>query len=325
MTDSLLRKMISPDYWPRIPSALRGRARTALLSARAFPTRLSAWSAFRRHIREYRVLREDELRSRRRSDTVFVFGSGASLNALTPEEWRAIERHDTVGFNWFVHQRFVHCDFQLFGEIGGDDLDAAMWRPHIRSYFDLVDANPRFDGTVFLVQTGFRAINGNRAIGLRLLSPARPVFLWRRLRDRVEPSRSLDEGLVHAHGSLADAVNFAFVLGWKTIVLAGVDLYDRRYFWLKPDELRADEIRPHAPPPPDLISVNSRHNTADTGLIELLGSWRERFAREGVQLFVYNPRSLLARTVPVWPAGRRLALDAASGERRTTNRETLQS
>ena len=61
MTDSLLRKMISPDYWPRIPSALRGRARTALLSARAFPTRLSAWSAFRRHIREYRATEFESL------------------------------------------------------------------------------------------------------------------------------------------------------------------------------------------------------------------------------------------------------------------------
>jgi hypothetical protein len=301
MTGSLLRKVISPAYSPRIPGALHGRGRAALLNARAFPTRLTAWLGFRRHIGEYHILREDELRSRRRSDTVFVFGSGASLNGLSVEEWRAIEAHDTVGFNWFVHQRFVRCDFQIFGEIGGNDLDPAMWRPHIRTYFDLIDSNSRFDHTVFLVQTGFRAINGNRAIGLRLLSPSRPVFLWRRLRGRVAPSRSLAEGLVHAHGSLADSVNFAFLMGWTTIVLAGVDLYDRRYFWLEPDELRPDEIRPHAPVPSEPISVELRHNTADTGLVDLLGSWREQFARSGVRLFVYNPRSLLARTVPVWP------------------------
>ena len=51
----------------------------------------------------------------------------------------------------------------------------------------------------------------------------------------------------------------------------------------------------------------------------------ESFTGDIAEILVYNPRSLLARTVPVWPAGRRLALDAASGERRTTNRETLQS
>jgi len=298
----LIRSSVSRERWSWIQRALGGRFRTALLNARAFPTRLSAWLAFRRHIGEYRMLAEDELRSRRRSDTVFIFGSGASLNSLSADEWRAIEKHDTVGFNWFVHQRFVRCDFQIVAEIGGNDLDPTMWRPHIRTYFDLIESNSRFDHTVFLVQTGFRAINGNRAIGLRLLPPSRPIFLWHRLRGRSEPSQSLAEGLVHAHASLADCVNFAFLMGWTTIVLAGVDLYDRRYFWLSPDKLRPDEDSPDPAVPSSPISVESRHNTADSGLIDLLGSWGEQFARRGVRLFVYNPRSLLARTVPVWPA-----------------------
>ena len=41
---------------------------------------------------------------------MFIFGSGASLNAITPTEWTEIERHDTLGFNWFVRQSFVRCD-----------------------------------------------------------------------------------------------------------------------------------------------------------------------------------------------------------------------
>ena len=40
------------------------------------------------------------------------------------------------------------------------------------------------------------------------------------------------EGLRHVGGTLSDAVNAAACLGWTHIVLAGVDLYDSRYFWL---------------------------------------------------------------------------------------------
>ena len=38
----------------------------------------------------YSTLTEVELRARRRSDTVFVFGSGYSLNDITPAGWRHI-------------------------------------------------------------------------------------------------------------------------------------------------------------------------------------------------------------------------------------------
>ncbi len=37
-------------------------------------------------------------------------------------------------------------------------------------------------------------------------------------------------------GTLVDAVNVAYCLGWKEIVLVGIDLYDSRYYWLPPDK-----------------------------------------------------------------------------------------
>ena len=74
--------------------------------------------------RAYRALTEEELRRTRKSDTVFIFGSGYSLNDIPPEQWREIERHDTLGFNWFVHQRFVRCDYQLIREICTTERDS---------------------------------------------------------------------------------------------------------------------------------------------------------------------------------------------------------
>src|SRR5207244_7644289 len=51
-------------------------------TARLFPVRLRPWLRFLRHRGDYQFLSEDELRATRRCDTVFVFGSGRSLNEL---------------------------------------------------------------------------------------------------------------------------------------------------------------------------------------------------------------------------------------------------
>jgi hypothetical protein len=255
-----------------------------------FPVRFGAWRAFLRRRGDYTLLSDDEVRASRKTDTVFIFGSGASLNDIDAAEWQAIGRHDTIGFNWFVHQQFIRCDYHLIREIGSSDLDPAVWQPQMTRYFELIRANPSYARTIFLVQTGFKATNGNRAIGLRLLPPGARVFLWRSRRDRTEPTQSLRDGLVHAQGTLAECVNFAFLMGWRRIVLAGVDLYDRRYFWLPPDQAGTGDTNP-----------GEEHRTARSGLVEMLGQWRQQFLRDGVELFVYNSRSLLTATLPVWP------------------------
>lgn len=222
---------------------------------------------------------------------MFVFGSGSSLNTMPGAEWREIERHDTIGFNWFVHQRFVRCDYHVVREICTNDIDTRLCGQQLDAFRRAVQSNPLYAKTIFLVQTGFSATNGNRAIGLGLLPPGARIYLWRSLRGRTEPSASLADGLVHAQGTLVECVNFAFLMGWRRIVIAGVDLYDRRYFWLPPDQPAFDDVPCDAP-----------HNTASSGIVELLGAWRDRFARDGVELYVHNPKSLLARTIPIWRA-----------------------
>jgi hypothetical protein len=255
--------------------------------------RVPPWLAALRGARSYRLLDEEELRATRRSDTVFVFGSGWSLNEISDVEWRAIERCDTFGFNWFVHQRFVRCDYHLIREIPDDDRDAAVWRAQLAQYFDLLRTNPLFADTVYLVHGGFRAINGNRTIGYGYLPPGSRVFRWRSNKLADLPTTSFRRGLTHGHSTLQECVNFAFLLGWRRIVLTGVDLYDRRYFWLPRDETRSIDVRRGA-------SSAEEHARAASGMVESLGRWRGWLGERGVELSVHNPLSLLAGRLPVW-------------------------
>lgn len=257
----------------------------------------TAWLRARFGARSYRMLSEAELRATRRSDTLFVFGSGYSINDLSPAEWDAFAEHDTLSFNWFPRQRWVRIDYHLIREVATEELDRAVWRPTLEQYASLIRESPLYADTVFLVQDGWLATNGNRLIGLRLLPPGARIFRFtNRARYHYEPpSESFAHGLVHAAMTLGDCINFAYLLGWKQIVLVGVDMYDHRYFWLDRDAERAD------------IDLPRRRLTVDdpfsgsAEIIRTLAAWTELFATRGVSLSVYNPRSLLAEAMPVHP------------------------
>ncbi|MCL2825571.1 MAG: hypothetical protein FWD57_16385, partial [Polyangiaceae bacterium] len=46
-----------------------------------------------------------DLARKKNSDTVFILGSGSSINAISEDRWRGIRRHDSFGFNfWLLHR-----------------------------------------------------------------------------------------------------------------------------------------------------------------------------------------------------------------------------
>ena len=232
--------------------------------------------------RRYTELTVDALLATRTSDTVFIFGSGRSILDITPEQWRAIAAANTISLREFPRQSFVRADYHITGEV--DDLQA---------YARRLRENPRYEHTVFVVQEGWSASNGNRLVGRGLLRSGARVFRYRRTaRGRyAPPSSSFADGLVHGHGTIIGVVNFAVLMGWRTIVLAGVDLYDKGYFWLSQGETRSYEK-------PGLTS-DSRF-TSGSDIVRMLGAWRAVLAPDGVNLMVLNPRSLVADVLPVY-------------------------
>lgn len=257
---------------------------------------VDAWVRDAVNRRHYRLLSPEQLRAARRSDTVFVFGSGYSINDVTPEEWQHFSSHDTLSFNWFPYQRWVRIDYHLIREVATDDFRPEVWRPALREYSELLRTNPHYRDSIFVVQGGPLAINGNRLIGLRLLPEGARVFRFRsRARQHIEPpSDSFRRGLVHSATSVGTCVNFAYLMGWRSIVLVGVDMYDHRYFWLGPEEERRT------------IDLPGRGLTvadpfpAARRMIDTLADWHDRLAARGVTISVYNPRSLLVAELPVY-------------------------
>ena len=106
-------------------------------------------------------------------------------------------------------------------------------------------------------------------------------------------------------------MNCAYVLGWRRIVLVGVDLYDSRYFFLPADKtLGVDPVTGRT----TAVGANQwrgnrssqPHNTVQIGIVDVMKSWRSILAGDGVELYVYNPRSLLADVLPVYGDAHRI-------------------
>lgn len=275
-------------------------ARWTILKARL------AWMN-RRSMHEYRFVSADEARARRRSDRVFVFGSGYSLNALTTGEWEHIAEHDVLGFSGFVYQQWVRTDFHLVrGWDYGEAAAHRRWQSAAETYAAKIAANPRFASTLFVMQDEYQAVFARTLVGCRLLPRGSAILRYRTAAgDTLMPTRSLADGLAHGTGTLCDVVNLAFALGWKEIVLVGVDLYDSRYFWAPPDATVAfDASGEMVPAARNFRGTGAAdvHPVVRNGLVDVMARWHGAFAESGVGLCVYNPRSLLAQVMPVYEA-----------------------
>jgi hypothetical protein len=250
----------------------------------------------------YRELTTAQLVASRRSDTVFIFGSGYSLNAITAEHWSHIAAHDTFGFTAFTYQNWVRTDFHL---IRGGVEGSLVWRAYAEDFCRTLNDNPRFADTTLILQGEYFAMFANQILGYGLIRPGTRIYRYRTRRGEGAPSLSFGDGIRHAAGTLCDAVNVAVCMGWPNIVLAGVDLYDTRYFWLPPDETYGLDPETGLLNP---AAVNHRgstpadvHNTARNGVVRIMSEWRTFLERErGIRLSVFNPRSLLADVMPVY-------------------------
>jgi len=239
----------------------------------------------------YNFLSQDELRLTRRSDTVFICGCGYSLNYLSKKDWDTISQHDTVGTNWFVKQNFVRLDYQIFSELMGreESFDPKKVQATFVKYRN--EINKKCNANAILIKLDqINAMWANRIIAEKYLPQGRNIFGYKDTRGKFLPPSSQMDYLVHGPSSLILALNFAYTMNWKKIIFVGVDLYDRRYFWLSFNETRdIDRLRS--------AKYNQKHNTSDK-VLSFINQWIPYFKEKKIELFVQNPKSLLTRIIP---------------------------
>lgn len=258
-----------------------------------------------------RPLDGNPLAALKSSDTLFILGSGGSINDLGTDEWRQIAEADSVGFNfWLVHD-FVPSLF-VFEPI----------KPHVPDR-QLIFANLRaragdYAGTPLLLKDGERfkpefmtdflaelpaglLPNTGLSWDWELPEESRAAFTEHLLRlDRRGWLTRPGAPLARKRASIFFLVLLGLRAGYKRIVLCGVDLSNTPYFY---ESRRAEyEAKGRAVPRP--VPSPAGHQTDDpnfgamtiSSALEILND--KVLKRHGSELYVAFKSSRLHPMLP---------------------------
>ncbi|HWA99318.1 MAG TPA: hypothetical protein VG713_12535 [Pirellulales bacterium] len=244
------------------------------------------------------------------SDTLFVLGSGSSVCDLSPDFLRSIEAHDSLGLNfWLIHDLvptyyFVESSHVAERNEVFNQLITLKAKQYRNTYFfphydletfgrpDLLKLPPQESENVYATIRWKLATVDPKALQYALR------VWWFALR-RYGP--------YHGISSAVAAVTFGMMLGYRDIVLVGVDLSNTLYFWeADPDKYRG------VPTPPN-IEGSGVHYTADR---EKVGFYVRQLPiqeqlriladdlcrRQQIRLWTASERSMLSSFLPVYRA-----------------------
>jgi hypothetical protein len=259
------------------------------------------------------------------SDTLFVLGSGSSINDITDEQWDHIGNHDSIGLNrWPVHD-FVptYHVFETRLEPAFAEFTAEYWQllDSRRETYEQIPVILKDVSTVYrqLEPTdlpswlaGELIVSTDSSYG-SIVTPDSTIARNEDLLQHLYESGHFDPGtlgvLYRKRGSISYLIHLGLCLGYERIVLCGVDMVDSAYFF--DDDPRYEQREVPIPRPPEAEHDNRNddetHMTNDPEvgqltLEEVIYSIDELvLSPEGVSLYVENDRSALHPRIPLYP------------------------
>ena len=188
-------------------------------------------------------LNELSLKQHKTSDTVFIMGSGSSINDIKNNEWDLIKKHNSIGLNfWPIHPfvpsfyffempREISHRIVLFDNIKKRANDYKKTPciikkvfkkdiPHFKKLLprSLLD-NFFFAETIDIIGK----INREKDL-IKELNRLKMFGFLSRKNKKINT-------LFQQKASIAYLILFAFMCGYKNIVLCGVDLKNNHYFF----------------------------------------------------------------------------------------------
>lgn len=199
----------------------------------------------------YKTLSLSDFQKQRKSDTVFLLGSGPSINKINKSDWDQIMLNDSWGFNyWFCHDHVPDCFFAQshLKSPEGPEFDLNM---DILMTKMLMDKENQYKNVRFYL----RGDNVNKYIfheskfGKAILSNDFNCFLMSELvvssNINIEPnyilkklyefgffSKYSDKTPIPKLGNtITELISLALITGYKKIILCGIDMNDESHFY----------------------------------------------------------------------------------------------
>jgi hypothetical protein len=252
----------------------------------------------------YEEITLDALRQRRRTDTLFILGSGPSIRAVTPGQWAYVGRHDSFGINFSFLLDFVPT-YHLM-----EDGKVAWHRALTRQV--LAPRRGKLAPSVWFISNRHtRRLIHPRYTPELFPEPARVCVFHIGKSDRVllggdRPFRAADFArTVRYRGTMSLALDLTLQLGYTRIVLLGIDFQTRRHFFEDMEEMRAylEHVPAEARAADRPFVMTEPRPGMPRPLDEYLYALDELHCRpRGIELFVGNRACTLAPRLPYFTA-----------------------
>lgn len=252
----------------------------------------------------------EEFRKYKRSETLFIMGSGPSINKLTRRDFDLIADSDSVGFNFWLVHNFVPT-FYCFQHTKINDSVLYKLLEYRREVY--VDVPFIVRGSMLKTDVDFCRSMHSRyfdQLSVYLLNeyPIHSTYSGN-IPDLLDYLRNL--GLLH-HGSLAAftpklrgtlglLLCLAYQMGYSRIVLCGIDMKDSSHFY---DARQYDRLRElFVLPKPGTSNIMTMED--ETYSLNTVSRYIQEVARymakhDGVEVFVSDPESALSSVLPIW-------------------------
>lgn len=216
------------------------RERKLSLSKRSFII-INEWEARQRQCLRYArrkgfvVAFKENLQPYKTCDTLFILGSGPSINDLTGKQWVHISARDSIGFNFFLLHPHVPTYYSVELRPAYTDLFLECYRATAPEFKKI----PVLSNLYNLMNLPEKQLNSIRQSISNLYGTAPRMFKGAGKQNLEEilhyhySTRNFveDNLLIHYRASLMLTLSLGVLLGYKNIVLAGIDMSSNDYFF----------------------------------------------------------------------------------------------
>lgn len=267
---------------------------------------LSTWEIAKRYFQnrnlKYKIHCLEELLENKKSDTLFILGSNKSVNKIQDSVWVKLKQFDTLGFNFWIYHKFVPTYF--ISEYGKDK------RVHKYLMQQVQNRSSDYRDTIFLVST--HEHRKGRMPRLMPESFASNPNMFNYLFPKIvecpgsRPFKVEDfKKSIFYRGSLNHCLYIARILQFKKIALLGCEMDSAVPFyndyletqWIY--EIEGYDISKEEKKKLNylaLVEGKGKHNIIDT----ILAINDYVFKPEGIELYVFNKKSLLYPKIPLF-------------------------
>lgn len=202
-------------------------------------------------------------------EVFFILGSGESINSINTKQWNFISSNRSIALNnWMTHSHIPN--FYMMEGLPTNRKEYKNYYDSLQSWRDTNVKNYlNSNSEVVILAKDFRKayfspdfislLDGKRGFGVPKFNiPGRTNNSQRRAIEFMGKLQIHRRTFFFTRASITLAISIGYMLGFKKIVLCGVDLLNNRYFWEDP-KYRKNEIVPPSPPVP----TKKIHSTVD--------------------------------------------------------------